>query len=1568
MAGFKEYTMMFQLSAATSAQFSSAFSGAQAQISQLQSKIETLNRQQGDITAYTKQQAAVEKTKGKLEVLKQQYDNLKKAQEEAGGSNVDLQNKMLDKQQQIDKTSAALDQQTQKLGSMGNALNEAGIDTSHLASESQRLEAELSGLRNEQEAVADAAQESSQGFQESAAAMEQMLVASGVVDLLKNIGRAMKECADASMQYETSMAGVKRTVGGSDAFIESLGDDFKNLSTVIPITSNELAGIATSAGQLGIAEDYIGEFTEVMAKLATTTDLTADDAATMLAQFANITGTKDYQRLGSTVASLGDATATTASKVVEMSQGLAASASQAGMRETDILGISAAVGSLGIEAQAGSTSMSTLISTLHKAVETGDGLKDFASVAGMTAQEFKAAWHDDAAGALNSFIMGLNDVERNGKSAIVILDELGITNVRQTKAILGLASAEGLLTGTIQQANQAWKQNTALDEKASVMYETTEAKLAMMQNAFTNIKIAVGDALTPVMGDLAEAATKILQPVSEFISMHPALVRALTAAVGIIGGVTAGILALSAAFKVAAIAASIMTAAIPGLPIILGITAGVAALAGVVTGLSPALLDTGESFEELDADFDASMKQIEEQQQIVDLCEQYRDLQDELGITRSAIKDIQSAGSVGIHLTADVAAQLTAEDFVDNTSVELTAEQANALAAADFIPDGTMLTLTAEAGNALAAAGFLDSQKVKLTAEAANELLAKGYLDDDQVELFAQQGNYIEGVGFVTDTMIELTPEAAAYLASTDFLEGTEVQLTPEAAAYLNANGFLVDSKVELTPKAAAYLAAEGFLTGTDVELTPEAAEKLAAAGFLDGTIVTLYGKADGTIPISDFVSETEVTITPTLGDIGQLTKDLAALEAQASSISGSLDSAKSDLADLQSQYDELNLKYLSTNDKKEKSAFAEQMEGLSQTIVAQKAKVQDLQNQYDDLTTQYDETKGAIDAVTTAQQDLAATKQALTEASGGLISATDAETEAFSSQVDALESLAKMKQEELRQQAYENIVSQSKEYANAVANAATYQEELNAATEKQSQTVDMMNGGIEEVQSQLNTAYESLQAMVSGDDFEITDWYSEDVQAYVNQIEDLLYLMTGEKYDFNHMLGLSDAVRSAQGSYTAMSEAWKDANANVEHYANAVLDAEGTQQTFLDNLVAGVEQSGMSLEYLEGLLTEQFTNAENGAQLVSGAMEYVRSHISDAADAAKDFADGEDQAVDSAHDLESAIDPIISQMEELANAYDEAYTSALDSANGQFELFEKVSAITVSTQFVNTGENSMREGLESQAKYWEEYSSMLEQAQSLGVNSDLLGQLADGTAESAETLKRLVSESTTPEDIEALNASYELAMQKKAEFATTVAEIQTSFTEVMTQLQQQMTDTISQMEMSDEAAANARSTFSAMVTTANSMLPAVRAAYASVAAAAQSALNTIHAPKINVPGYAVGTQSAARGYAIVGEKGPELVYFGGGEQVYTAAQTDAMLTDFVAMSNDAMPMEAQPYPTIGTNDSKFEINFSPQYNISNSANAAEVEEIIRAHDEEMREQFEGILEEVLADRDRRKL
>ena len=92
------------------------------------------------------------------------------------------------------------------------------------------------------------------------------------------------------------------------------------------------------------------------------------------------------------------------------------------------------------------------------------------------------------------------------------------------------------------------------------------------------------------------------------------------------------------------------------------------------------------------------------------------------------------------------------------------------------------------------------------------------------------------------------------------------------------------------------------------------------------------------------------------------------------------------------------------------------------------------------------------------------------------------------------------------------------------------------------------------------------------------------------------------------------------------------------------------------------------------------------------------------------------------------------------------------------------------------------------------------------------------------------------------------------------------------------------------EAALAARSTMQGFINGANGMAESVQAAYRSVAYGAMAALQgSIGAGLAVTRGYAAGTTDAEPGFAMVGENGPEAVFFQGGEQVLNARETAAM-------------------------------------------------------------------------------
>ena len=318
----------------------------------------------------------------------------------------------------------------------------------------------------------------------------------------------------ASMEYESAFTSVRKTVDATEDEYEQLSDSIKKMSTEVATDAADIAEVMANAGQLGIQNDYLVEFTRTMIDLGNSTDIAADEAATAIAQFANITkmSQADFGRFGSALVDLGNNYATTESAIMNMATRLAAAGSQVGLTQAQILGFATALSSVGLEAQAGGTAFSKAMIEMQVAVETnGKSLKDFARVAGMTTEEFKALWNSDPAGAIEKFIVGLSQMDEQGVSSIVTLQEMGFTEVRLRDTLMRATNATELFSEAQQTATSAWKDNVALSNEAGKRYATTESKLKNLKNTAVLAAQRIGDDLNPTVQRLIDGASDLIE-------------------------------------------------------------------------------------------------------------------------------------------------------------------------------------------------------------------------------------------------------------------------------------------------------------------------------------------------------------------------------------------------------------------------------------------------------------------------------------------------------------------------------------------------------------------------------------------------------------------------------------------------------------------------------------------------------------------------------------------------------------------------------------------------------------------------------------------------------------------------------------------------------------------------------------------------------------------------------------------------------------------------------------------------------------------------------------------------
>lgn len=356
------------------------------------------------------------------------------------------------------------------------------------------------------------------------------------------IGVGLGLAAKAAIDWESAWTGVVKVVDGSPEQLAALEMELRNMATTLPQSQAEIAGVAAAAGQLGVATEDVAGFTRVMVDLGVATNLTSEDAAFALSRLMNImqTAPDNVSNLGSAIVGLGNNSATTEAEITEMALRIAGAGQTIGLSEADVLGFSAALSSVGVEAEAGGTAISTAFKLIDNAVrEGGEGLETFAQVAGVTADEFAAKFRSAPAEAITLFVEGLGRMNENGQNVNATLNDLGLGGIRLSDSMLRLAGAGDLLNRTLEIGNAEWDENSALLEEASRRYGTTEAQIQIAKNQLTEMGIQLGEHLLPAINDFLRAGRGFFAWFNDLDdSVKEAIVQLGLAAtaIGLVGG------------------------------------------------------------------------------------------------------------------------------------------------------------------------------------------------------------------------------------------------------------------------------------------------------------------------------------------------------------------------------------------------------------------------------------------------------------------------------------------------------------------------------------------------------------------------------------------------------------------------------------------------------------------------------------------------------------------------------------------------------------------------------------------------------------------------------------------------------------------------------------------------------------------------------------------------------------------------------------------------------------------------------------------------------------------------
>ncbi|MBI9110300.1 phage tail tape measure protein [Maridesulfovibrio ferrireducens] len=332
------------------------------------------------------------------------------------------------------------------------------------------------------------------------------------------VGLGLTHAVNSFASMDRGLIGVQKTTNLTDKEIQKLGLNIQQITTELPLTTEELLGIAQAAGQLGVqGSSNILKFTRTVGMLGTATDLKGDEAATTLARLLNVTGetADEVDVLGSVIVALGNNMATTESEIAFMATEVGQATSTFGVSSAQAAALGATLRSLGVRAELGGSAVGRVFRAIDASIRSGgESLKYLEKMTGQTGEQLKRTFATNSTTVFKQFIEGLGTVINSGGSAASTLEKFGLKGEEILKVMPTLALRSDELGKALGIAAKEQENATALTQEALKAATSFSAQMTIVSNEVDIAAAAIGKELAPhiieasrAFGDFVEGSS-----------------------------------------------------------------------------------------------------------------------------------------------------------------------------------------------------------------------------------------------------------------------------------------------------------------------------------------------------------------------------------------------------------------------------------------------------------------------------------------------------------------------------------------------------------------------------------------------------------------------------------------------------------------------------------------------------------------------------------------------------------------------------------------------------------------------------------------------------------------------------------------------------------------------------------------------------------------------------------------------------------------------------------------------------------------------------------------------------
>lgn len=361
-----------------------------------------------------------------------------------------------------------------------------------------------------------------------------------------------------AIDFESSMADVKKVFSGTDAQFKTITNEVLKMSTVLPMAATDIAKIVASGAQSGIAANELTKFAESAVKMGVAFDVSAEEAGQSMAEMRTAfkMSQDEVITLADKINFLGNSTPAAAKGIMEIVQRIGPLGEVGGFASGSIAALGATMRGMGVQEEIAATGIKNMMLALIAGESATKSQRSAMIDLGLDSEEVAKSMQKDAEGTTLKILELIKALPKEKQGAMLAT----LFGKESLSAIAPLLTNMGALEQNLKKVGDATKYAGSMNDEYKARAETTANNIILFKNKIAELGISIGSVLLPPLNIFLGKMGAVIDKVSAWSKANPELSSTLTkvavGAVAVVGGIAAVALAVTTVIGPIALAIS----------------------------------------------------------------------------------------------------------------------------------------------------------------------------------------------------------------------------------------------------------------------------------------------------------------------------------------------------------------------------------------------------------------------------------------------------------------------------------------------------------------------------------------------------------------------------------------------------------------------------------------------------------------------------------------------------------------------------------------------------------------------------------------------------------------------------------------------------------------------------------------------------------------------------------------------------------------------------------------------------------------------------------------------------